>query len=717
MTARAVDGTMAGTMKRLCEYLTASLVVLGTLVLASPAGAATSSNSPLVHVELVSDVASVQPGAPFWVALRQRIPPGWHTYWANPGDSGEPTRLEWTLPSGVTAREISWPAPERIPLGPAVSYGYSGEVLLPVRIDPPAELRPGDTLTLHAAAAWLVCEKECIPEEGAVELTLPVAAGRPAPDRRWGDTMARTLAALPRPSPWPVTVSATATTITLTVAATGLQPARIQDAWFYPLEWGLITYAAPQALAVSPQNLTLSAARGPLADAVTRPVEGVLVITERLDAGPVRQAFVVRAPAPAAAAAAAWSWPTLLAAMALALLGGLVLNLMPCVLPVLSVKALSLVAHGSRGPAVMRRHGLAYTSGVLICFAIVAGGLIGFRAAGEQVGWGFQLQSPLFVTLLAYVLFVMALALSGAVTIGGDVTGVGSTLAVRSGYTGSFFTGALATLVATPCTAPFMATAVGYALTQPGPVALVVFEALGLGLALPYLALSLAPGWARLLPRPGPWMQRLQQVLAFPMYATVAWLVWVLSLQVGPAGLAACLAGLVLVGLGVWLYETTRHSVGGARGIRAVAALSVLIAVSLPALGDPPSPRVAPAERGETGIPWEPYTPERVTELRAGGNAVFVNFTAAWCITCLVNERVALRSSEVTAGFVDKGVAYLKADWTRRDPEIARVLATFDRSGVPLYLLYPANGAGAERPHVLPQILTERIVLEALQRL
>jgi thiol:disulfide interchange protein DsbD len=544
-----------------------------------------------------------------------------------------------------------------------------------------------------------------------------VAAGRPAADRRWGDALAQTLAALPRPSPWPVTVSATASTVTLTVAASGLLPTRIQDAWFYPLEWGLITYAAPQTLAVTAHNLTLRVARGPLADAASRPVEGVLVITEQLDAGAVRQAFMVRAAAPAAATGTAWSWTSLFQALALALAGGLVLNLMPCVLPVLSVKALALVAHGGSGPAVMRGHGLAYTAGVLVSFALVAGALIALRAAGEQVGWGFQLQSPVFVTLLAYVLFVMALALSGAVTIGGRLTATGSGLAARAGYTGSFFTGALATLVATPCTAPFMATAIGYALTQPAPVALAVFEALGLGLALPFLALSLAPGWARLLPRPGPWMQRLQQLLAFPLYGTVAWLVWVLSLQVGPTGLAAGLAGLVLVGFGAWLYETTRRSAGGARSVRAVAALSVLVALGLPALGDAPTSPVAPVERAEAAIPWEPYTPERVAELRAGGRAVFVNFTAAWCITCLVNERVALRSPEVAAGFVDKGVAYLKADWTRRDPEIARVLATFDRSGVPLYLLYPAKGTAAERPHVLPQILTERIVLEALERL
>lgn len=680
---------------------------------------AAAPGDPRVHVELVSEVASVRPGEPFWIALRQRIAPAWHTFWVNPGDSGEPTRLDWTLAPGVSADAISWPPPQRIPVGPAMSYGYTEEVLLPVRIAPPVDLRPGDTLALRAQASWLVCEKECIPEEAPVALMLPVATRQPAADPRWSVAIARARASLPQPSPWPVAVVAADQSVTVNVAAAGLARERIEEAWFYPLEWGLIEYAAPQALTVSAEGLALRVARGPLREAVARPVVGVLVVTERLDGGPVRQAFAVRAPPPAAAGTAAWSWGNLIQALALALAGGLVLNLMPCVLPVLSVKALSLVAHGGRGAAVMRRHGLAYTLGVLASFAIVAGALLSLRAAGEQIGWGFQLQSPGFVTVLAYLLFVMALALSGVVTLGGRVAGLGSRLPGRSGYAGSFFTGALAAVVATPCTAPFMATAVGYALTQPAPVALAVFEALGLGLALPYLALSLAPGWARRLPRPGPWMERLQQFLAFPLYATVAWLVWVLSRQVGPTGLAACLAGLVLLGLGAWLYESTRHSARAARlMVRTVAALCVIAALGLVAVPEAPTatPGAGPAGRAGDPIPWEPYTPDRLAELRARGVPVFLNFTAAWCITCLVNERVALRSPEVATGFADKGVAYLKADWTRRDPEITKILASFDRSGVPLYLLYPVIGGRGGQAHVLPQILTERIVLEALER-
>jgi thiol:disulfide interchange protein DsbD len=313
----------------------------------------------------------------------------------------------------------------------------------------------------------------------------------------------------------------------------------------------------------------------------------------------------------------------------------------------------------------------------------------------------------------------MGLTLSGVVIPGSRLAGVGSHLASRGGYTGSFFTGALAAVVATPCTAPFMATAVGYALTQPPPAALAVFEALGLGLALPYLAFSLVPAWARLLPRPGAWMERLKQLLAFPLYGSVAWLVWVLSQQTGPMGLAAGLAGLVLLALAAWLYEAIRHGSGLWRGVgRAVAGASAIAALGLVPLAATPTVSTgAPAAGGPS---WEPYTATRLAELRGRGVPVFVNVTAAWCITCMLNERVALRSPQVTTRLAQKGVASLKADWTNRDPAIALVLASFQRSGVPLYVLYPGPTAGApdgDRPRVLPQILTEGIVLEALDRL
>jgi len=354
-----------------------------------------------------------------------------------------------------------------------------------------------------------------------------------------------------------------------------------------------------------------------------------------------------------------------------------------------------------------------------VSFAIVAGALIALRAGGEQLGWGFQLQSPAFVTLLAWLFFAVALGFSGAIVVSGRLAGAGHALAARSGYVGSFAAGALATVAATPCTAPFMGAAVGFAVTQPWPTALLVFEALGLGLAAPYLLLSFVPAWSRFLPKPGPWMERLKQFLAFPLYASSAWLVWVVSQQAGPHGVGAALAGFVLIAFAAWLHQ----ALGGVRAIWrrsatwAVAALLPLLIVGLVALGPLGAPASAPEAAGGGAIGWEPFSPERLDALRASGKPVFVNFTAAWCVTCLVNERVALRSPAVADALARKGVVALKADWTNRDAAIGRVLGSLGRSGVPLYALYPpSSGAGAP-PTLLPQILTEGAVIDALDKL
>ena len=695
------------------------VAILAGPALAAPPrpGGPPPSGPPKVSVALISEGVSIEPGAPLWLGLRQRIAPGWHTYWLNPGDSGEAPTLDWKLPAGFAAEPIVWPQPERLPVGPAMSYGYTKEVVLLTRVTAPAEVRPGSRVTLRAHVSWLVCEKICIPEEADVALTLPVAAGRPAPAPT-APAIDRARAAVPAPSPWPATLRATPETVTVAVAAPGLRPDRVPEAWFFPSRWGVIDHAAPQALTVDEHGITLRTARGALPDATATDLDGVLVVRERLDQGLVTQAFAIRATAgPTGGAAQALS---LAAAIGLALAGGLILNLMPCVLPVLSVKAIALVSHAQTSSASMRRHGLAYTIGVLAAFAVLSSTLIALRAGGAEVGWGFQLQSPLVVGGLAYLLFALGLSLSGILTIGTRVTGMGHGLAARPGYRGSFFTGALASVAATPCTAPFMGAAVGYALTQPPVAALMVFEALALGLALPFLALSLMPAWRRLLPRPGGWMERLKQGLAFPLYASVAWLVWVVSRQTGPDGVALVLLGLLLIGFGAWLHHATRGSgslpwrrtaTGIALGcVAAAMALGPLVSTS-PSASSASSVLGAPA-----GAAWESFTPERLAALRAQGTPVFVNFTAAWCITCLVNERVALQSHAVTDAFARRGVAYLKADWTSKSPEIAALLASFGRSGVPLYVLYGGGRAPAP-PRVLPQILSESTLIEAIEKL
>jgi thiol:disulfide interchange protein DsbD len=618
-------------------------------------------------------------------------------------------QIDWKLPEGLTAGDIAWPPPERIRVGPAMSYGYTREVVLPIPVTVRRDLAPGTPVTLRGQARWLVCEKICIPEEAPLTLTLPVVAGAPPADPRGAPLIAAARRAVPTPSPWPVSFTTTADVVTLRVAAESLTPERIAEVWFYPLRWGVIEHAAPQRTRVDDGGITLDVARGPLPEATAGPIDGVLVVAERLEGGVARQAFAVRAEvAPPARAV------TLLGAMALALVGGLVLNLMPCVLPVLAVKTLGLVQHAARRPAVMRAHGLVYTAGVLVSFAVVAGVLLMLRAGGEQLGWGFQLQWPVFVGFLAYLFFTLALSLSGVIVLGGGLLGVGRALAERSGYAGSFLTGALATLAATPCTAPFMGVAIGFAVTQSWPTALLVFEALALGLALPYLVLTLVPAWRRFLPRPGAWMERLQQLLAFPLYATVAWLVWVVSQQSGPQGLAAVLAGLVVIAFAAWLHRISRagHFRQRRAATLAVTALAVG-AVMLSALAG--VGRSAPETRDSAG--WEPFSPQRLTEARTAGKPVFVNVTAAWCLTCLVNERTALRSTAVGDAFARNAVVRLRADWTNRDPAITTMLGQFGRNGVPLYVFYPPGATTASGDAiVLPQILSEGIIIETIER-
>jgi thiol:disulfide interchange protein len=688
------------------------------VIVAGPQPSSAAPEGPRVRVELVSEVGAIAPGQTFWVALYQSIAPGWHTYWVNPGDSGEPPRVEWALPPGFTAGDFAWPFPEKIPVGPAMTYGYSHEVVLPIAITPPPGLTPGTRVTLRGQASWLACEKTCIPEEAPIALTLPVTAAAPPADSRGAPMIEAARQRVPTPSPWPAAFAATSAEVTFTLKASGLTPARITDVWFFPARWGAIDLAAPQRTQIDTAGIRLEVARGPLREAIAAPIDGVLVVTERLDGGVAQHAFAVTAqPSSVGGQSAAVS---LLRAIVLAFAGGLVLNLMPCVLPVLSVKALGLVQHSRGRPSALRIHGLAYAAGVLVSFAIVAGALIALRAGGEQVGWGFQLQSPAFVTVLAWLFFAVALSFSGAIVVSGRFAGAGHALASRAGYVGSFAAGALATVAATPCTAPFMGAAVGFAVTQSWAIALLVFEALGLGLAVPYLLLSFVPAWSRFLPKPGAWMTRLKQLLAFPLYASAAWLVWVVSQQAGPHGVGAALAGLVLIAFASWLHD----ALGAVRVIRRrtatwmVAALLPLLIVGIAVLGPPGAGTRSPApEAAVDGVGWEPFSPERLDALRESGQPVFLNVTAAWCVTCLVNERVALRSAAVADAFAKKGVIALKADWTNGDPAISRMLGSLGRSGVPLYVLYPPGAGGATPPTLLPQILTEGTVIDALDKI
>ncbi|MCJ2094810.1 thioredoxin family protein [Methylobacterium sp. J-072] len=693
------------------------LMLAASLSAASAQGFRTPPD--LVRASLVAEPVAVAGAQPFTLAVRMQVKPGWHVYWRNPGDSGLPPEVTWTLPAGFNAGAIQWPAPERIAIATLMNYGYEGEVTLLVPVTPPPSLDPADPVRIQAKLTYLVCETECVPGSADLALTLP--AGEPRPDAGQTALFERARAALPAPALWPVRLSSQGDTLQLDFAAAGLKPETIKGVAFFPYSETAIDNAAAQVMAIDESGLHLTLARSNPAEPAPAALPGVLTVEEATGAGTHRLAFAYGdEPVPPASAVAAETLATppptpafdaltLATAAGLAFLGGLILNLMPCVFPVLSIKVLGLVRHAGESAARVRLHGLAYTAGVLASFLGLAGLLLALKGGGAAIGWGFQLQSPAVVAGLAYLLLAMGLSLSGVFHLGGRLAGLGDGLARRSGLSGSFFTGVLATLVATPCTAPFMGSAVGFALTQSAGVALAVFASLGLGLALPFLALTLWPPALRALPRPGAWMETLKQVLAFPVYATVAWLVWVLAQQVGPQGLLAALIGLVLVGFAAWAWEhgrATAPRVG--RIVQGLAALTIVAVAALTLTLD--RDRAAPAaQAAANGI--EPFTQARLDTLVNEHRPVFVNMTAAWCITCAVNETTSLSTKAVRTAMADRGVTYLMGDWTNQNPEITRLLETHGRSGVPLYLLYTGTG----EPQVLPQILTEGTVLSALE--
>ncbi|WP_137180489.1 protein-disulfide reductase DsbD [Roseomonas sp. AR75] len=678
-----------------------ALLLLG-LTLSAPALAveSTALRSPRAVVTLAADSAAVAPGQTFQAGLRLRLSPGWHTYWRNAGDAGAPPEVTLGLPEGASAGPIAWPAPERIPYGPLVNFGYSGEVLLPFPVRVPDTAMPGDSFALTADATWLVCADVCIPEEGSFTLTLPVAERpMPSPSMEAAFAAAETKAA--RPAPWSLRAGATGRQASLTLSGPGLSPGLVQEALFFPNEPGLLDNVAPQPMhwqgGALVLGLTLAEGAPPAA------LAGVVVLR---DLSGQRPAFEIAAPiaGPAAVAAAL----PLGQAMLFALLGGLILNLMPCVFPVLAMKAMGLARLSGEARGKVRAHAASYTLGVLASFALIGGAMVGLRALGLAVGWGFQFTSPGFVAGMAWLMLAVALNLLGVFSVMRPVA-AGQALTERGGHAGAFFTGTLAVLLATPCTAPFMGAAMGAAVAMPPAATMLVFLALGLGLALPYALLGVFPGLARRLPRPGPWMERFRQLLAFPMLAAAAWLVWVLAQQVGPDGVMLALAGGLLLAIGLWTLGVAQRSGEGrsARLARMTAGAVMVAAVALlPRLS-----AVSSAAASDAGPGAEPWSASRVAALRAEGRPVFVNATAAWCITCQVNERVALRGAAVQDAFAARDVAYLKADWTRGDPAIAALLREHGRAGVPLYLYW---APGAAEPALLPQLLTEGIVLGAL---
>lgn len=734
------------------KLLAALLLAIAICDFPAPSRAALALEPPAdtVRAELVAEHDAVTPGGSIWLALRLRHAPHWHTYWIVPGDAGLPTRLQWSLDPGYVAGPIDWPAPQRLRVGNLANYGYEGEVLLPVSVRVPESARAGTTARFAAHADWLVCNDLCIPGGADLSLALPVrAAGDVHPSAEAG-----AFAATRRRVPAPLALQGARAVLhgqRLRLEFSGPNPTP-RALEFFPLEGGRIVAAADQPLSVRAGRVQLDLeAATPIEPAFTA-LRGVLVADGGPGAGAGSRGWVAQidlaisgAPARSAPAAnvtataitplvpersagalglvlpstperAPASASSTMASIALAIagafLGGMILNLMPCVFPVLSLKLMGLVRHRHDAPARLRAHGVAFACGVVLSFVALAGLLIALRAAGSQIGWGFQLQSPLVIAGLIGLFFLIGLNLLGAFefTFG---AGLANTRAAQSlhgdGLRGSFATGVLAAVVAAPCTAPFMGAALGYAVTQSAAVALLVFAALGAGMAAPYLLLTLEPAWVERLPRPGPWMERLKQLMAFPMFLTCVWLFWVLGQQIDMDAVAFMLIALVGWGLFAWATGLAQRGSAGFRWLAAVAAL-VAVLMFVPLARSSTHVWRAAVASAAAGADWAGWTQVAQRSALAQGSPVFVDFTAAWCITCQANKRLVLRDERVEAAFRQHGVVRMRADWTLRDEAITRELERFARGGVPMYVLYDRKGT----PHLLPELLSTQGVLEAL---
>src|ERR1700722_13788882 len=692
---------------RIVRVVAATSLVLGSLAARGQ-----------VQASLVAADKSVQPGHPLTVALRLDQQPTWHTYWITAG-TGYPTKLEWSLPTGWTAGDIQWPAPVMIKneQGEVTGNGYTGVVYLPVTVTPPVNVKAGGAVTVKALAKWLMCAEICIPGQAKVALTLPVASQSPEPNAVIRAELAKMPMPEAAPADWKIAANRTGNQVILRVSCGAMTSPHFFS------EDAFIQYDGAQQLAAGQNTLTLTLPVADDADASTQNVRGVLAYADSTGAyhGVVVNAPFSSADAATAGVQASGSGPSsqsssgtrvatsdgstmgLGLTLLFAIVGGLILNLMPCVFPVLGIKILGFMNQSGNDRHKVTMHGLASTLGVLLSFWALAGLLATLRAGGEQLGWGFQLQSPVFVFGLTVVMLVFALSLSGVFEFGLSATGVGSSLPMGQGYGASLFAGVLATVVATPCSAPFLAPALGAALVLPTLQSFLVFTAIGLGLSAPYLLLSIFPQAVKALPRPGRWMETFKQVMAFPLYATVAYLIWVLAGQVSENGLLMALLGLTTISMAVWLYGRYNRPGTGVLGARLGLIGGLVLLLIGFNLGWPRA--AAPSD-----IVWEPWSAERVAQLRAAGRPIYTDFTARWCATCQANKKLVFASEELKRYFRDHKVATLKADWTNADPRITAELAKWHRSAVPFNLVYlPANS----EPKALPELLTPGILLRA----
>ncbi|WP_439532878.1 protein-disulfide reductase DsbD family protein [Polymorphobacter sp.] len=676
----------------------AALVLCGP-VTAQPAAAQPVADLPHTRAELILESREPAAGKAVTALILLSPKQGWHNYWSNPGDAGAPTRLAWTLPAGTPVpSEPRYPVPETLLVSGLMNHVYAHPNAMVVEIVPPAGLAPGTPFPVTVKADWLVCsDEQCVPEGATLSLSASIGTG--AADSASAAAVARARAALPKAVDWPIRYTLENGRFVLAVPFAA--PGSVKAVHFFPDADGVIDYAAPQSITLSGDMLRIETGAAATPDI---PADGTLTGVVRIDRidEPEPLGFSITArPGPVPAAGVPLSTRTessttnLLPILALAVLGGLLLNVMPCVFPILSLKALSL-AKGNVDAGKARGDALAYTAGTVLICAALGGLVLALRAAGSQIGWAFQLQDPRVIALLLLLVTAIALNLAGLFEINFGSGSLGQSVTARDDSLGSFATGALAAFIATPCTGPFMAGALGAALVLPPAAGLLVFAGLGFGLALPFLAIGFVPALRRRLPRPGPWMARLRALLSVPMFLTALALAWVLGRQSGADGMAIGLTGAVLLGLLLWWLGRRQHQ-GRPNWLPGAASLAVIVAAAV--LIPTATPTAAAATASQ--LDAEPYTPARLAELRAARQPVFLYMTADWCITCKVNEKGAMASPRVAEAFKAGGITVLRGDWTRPDPAIAAWLAEHGRAGIPVYTYYAPDGREQELPQLL----------------
>lgn len=677
------------------------LISLFFMVLCAGVTAAEPVQSPHAKVELLAERSEVTAGEELMLGIRFELDPEWHVYWKNPGDSGAAPRFQFSPSASFEIGEILWPAPNRIRVGPLLNYGYEHEVLLLAPLKVSSRAQPGDSIELSAPGEWLVCKEDCIPGEGTLKLQLPVvekalAASNPL--------FVRAKEMLPRPTTAQLHGQFEADTLKIRVQALE----NFSPAAFIPDKPGIIENAPAQIVqATASGNYEINIQRAAIKNA-PQAIQGLLLEEDR--EGRVTKALHANVETTPDASGDAPGRATLLFALFGALLGGLILNLMPCVLPVLGIKVVSLLEQHAAEPRHARLHALSYAGGILISMWVLCGFAVVLHQIGAASGWGFQLQEPWFVSLLALFFTLIGLNLLGYAEIGHAIQSRAGALKVSSDYQGSFATGVLTTSVATPCTAPFMGASVAFALSAGPLVAFVIFSALALGLALPFLTIAFIPGARRLLPRPGDWMNSFKQFLAFPMFASSVWLLAVLGLQAGSEAVIQCLCAMLLAAFGIWLLHLKPVSRNRkiVVGVLCVAAFvsSIVAAVRV----EPIQTSKTDPEVDQYGLSWEPWSDAALAGHQAAGRTVFLDFTAAWCITCQVNKRVVFGSEEVRQRLRHESVILMRADWTSKDPRIAQALQRYGRAGVPLNILFRPGKAA----HIFPSLMTRQMVIEAL---